>query len=63
MKLNEDLKGSIGTDMLIKLGLAVIAAGVIIMIISPLISNAASQTQTCSAFQNWITDLSGAELC
>lgn len=59
------MKGSIGTDMLIKLGLAIMAAGVIIMLIAPLISNAATQTQTCSAFQNWITDLSsgGAELC
>ena len=59
------MKGSIGKDMLIKLGLSIIAAGIIITIFGPILVDAGNQAQSCGAFRNWITDLSGgaAELC
>lgn len=58
-------KGDIGKDMLIKIGLAIIAAGVIIAVLSPIIQNASTATQSCGAFRNWVTDLNAGniELC
>ena len=67
MKLRDlkEMKGDVGPDILIKLGLGIIVAGVILIFISPLIQDASQQAQSCGAFRNWITDLSSgnAELC
>lgn len=59
------MKGDIGKDMLVKLGLAIIAAGLLIIIVAPLIQSAGAESQGCGAFRVWITDLSkgAAELC
>jgi hypothetical protein len=59
------MKGSFGKDFLLKLGFAIIVAGLLIIVISPLIQDASTSAQSCGPFRNWITDLSSgaAELC
>jgi uncharacterized protein (UPF0333 family) len=58
-------KGGVSKDMLIKIGLVIIAVGVAVIVLSPMIQNMSTATDSCGAFRNWITDLSSgnAELC
>ncbi|MFB6100353.1 MAG: hypothetical protein ABEK16_03695 [Candidatus Nanohalobium sp.] len=59
------MKGSIGTDMLVKLGLGIIAIGVIIVVVVPLIYDAGAAAKSCGALRSLLSDLTagGTQLC
>ncbi len=58
------MKG-IGKDFILWMIVAIVGGLVLILIVAPMIQNLSAQSQTCGAFRNVITDLSGgaAELC
>lgn len=59
------MKGDISKDMLIKIGLMVMAAGVVLLVVTPLIQSAGANVEQCGAMKSWLSDLSagGVDLC